>query len=255
MTGPKHLWSGDWQHESESASADLAKHRATTPGSEQAEPAPADPRPSRRGGRRALPVIAVVLLLLVGTAFGIGALRGSSAHHDAASGSTSSAAATQPTTPAPSTTTSPLPTPTIPVPTVPQPTTPTIPQPTTPTVPQSTPTVPQSTPPVPQPSISRPSTTPTASPVVDWLGMQIVTVPPGAAVVETVPSGTAGDRAGLEPGDVILEVNGHAVHSATDIASAIGGVAAGTRVPVEISYGSLLRQAEVTLAAPPTVHP
>jgi membrane-associated protease RseP (regulator of RpoE activity) len=261
MTGPKHLWSGDWQNESEAASADLGKHHATTPEEEPVAPAPGEPRPPRRSRRLALPIIAVVLVALVGTAFGLSALKGSSNTHHA----TSPTATSQPTTPAPQTTptipqpTTPTPQPTTPTPTVPQstaptPTVPSIPQPTNPT-PQPTTPSPQPTTPNPQPSVSRPSTTPTATPVVNWLGMQIATVPPGAAVVETVPSGTAGDRAGLEPGDVILEVNGHAIHGAADIAAAIKGLPAGTHVGVEISYGSLLRHATVTLGAPPAVQP
>ncbi len=71
------------------------------------------------------------------------------------------------------------------------------------------------TPTTPAPSLA--ATTPTtpqppapSGPPVSWLGMELVTVPPGGATVETLKLGSEGDRAGLSPGDVILEINGKA---------------------------------------------
>lgn len=90
---------------------------------------------------------------------------------------------------------------------------------------------------------------------VSWLGMEIVTLPPGAAVIETVQLGSPGNAAGLEPGDVILQINNRPIHAATDIAAAISGLRAGDRVQMQISYGSALYQTEATLAGPPSVHP
>jgi S1-C subfamily serine protease len=92
------------------------------------------------------------------------------------------------------------------------------------------------------------------SATVDWLGMQIETVPPGAAVIDTVTPGSPGDHAGLNPGAVILAVNNRPIHGAGDIAAAIRGLPAGDQVPIQISYGSSLYQTEATLAAPPS-HP
>jgi S1-C subfamily serine protease len=89
---------------------------------------------------------------------------------------------------------------------------------------------------------------------VDWLGMQIETVPPGAAVIDTVAPGSPADVAGLNPGAVILAVNNRPIHGAGDIGAAIRGLPAGYRVPIQISYGSALYQIDATLAAPPT-HP
>jgi S1-C subfamily serine protease len=95
---------------------------------------------------------------------------------------------------------------------------------------------------------------PAAGATVKWLGMQIETVPPGAAVIDTVTPGSPGDVAGLNPGAVILAVNNRAIHGAGDIGAAIRGLPAGDRVPVQISYGSSLYQTQATLAAPPS-HP
>ena len=45
MSSPKHLWSGDWRHESEAAASRRAQHRVTVP---EPEP-PAPPEPDDRG--------------------------------------------------------------------------------------------------------------------------------------------------------------------------------------------------------------
>ena len=117
---------------------------------------------------------------------------------------------------------------------------------------RSVPTLPpaQATPATP----ATPATT-TLSGSVDWLGMQIDTVAPGVAVIETVKLGSAGDQAGLEPGDAILAVNSRPIHGALGIAAAVRGLAAGQRVQLQIAHGSALDTTEATLAAPPIVHP
>jgi hypothetical protein len=61
MGGPRHLWSGDWRHESSSHAEDLATRR-TTSAEEPAEPTrlappprrPVAPRPPRRTWRARL---------------------------------------------------------------------------------------------------------------------------------------------------------------------------------------------------------
>jgi membrane-associated protease RseP (regulator of RpoE activity) len=116
------------------------------------------------------------------------------------------------------------------------------------------------TPTIPAPSLA--ATTPTttqpptpSSPPVSWLGMELVTVPPGGATVETLKLGSEGDQAGLSPGDVILEINNHPVTGAGDIAKAISGEHTGDKVALQISHGSSLFQTVVTLGASPTRYP
>jgi S1-C subfamily serine protease len=92
-------------------------------------------------------------------------------------------------------------------------------------------------------------------PGVRWLGMQITTVAPGEAVIETVALGSQGDRAGLEPGNVILEVNNRPVSNAGDIARAIKGLRSGDRVQLEVGNGSSSHETEAILRAPPTAYP
>ena len=90
---------------------------------------------------------------------------------------------------------------------------------------------------------------------VSWLGMQIETVPPGAAVIETIRLGSPGELAGLSPGDVIVEINHRSINGTGDIGAAISGLHAGDQVEMQISHGSALYRIQATLAAPPSSHP
>lgn len=259
MSGPKHLWSGDWERDSEASTQELDAQRkaASEPGPATQPPTP--PGPNRK---RALALAAVAAVLVAGVAVALVTLLGPSGHHSTTPTVASAPPATQtaptaPRAPAP-TTPAPIPIPPVTIPTVPhmipapQPTHP-APQPTTPT-PQPSPAP---TTPAPQPSPT-PQPTPTPAPTIDtrtvtWLGMQINTVA-GVAVIETVRPGSAGDRAGLEPGYTILSVSGKTINSAVDVADAVKGLQPGTRVQLEIGYGSLLKQTTIVLGAPPVVH-
>jgi S1-C subfamily serine protease len=112
--------------------------------------------------------------------------------------------------------------------------------------------------PAPSLAATTPTTTPppaSSGPPVSWLGMELVTVPPGGATVETLKLGSEGDRAGLSPGDVILEIDGKQVSGAGSIAKAISGKHAGDKVALRISHGSSLSTTVVTLGASPTRYP
>lgn len=87
---------------------------------------------------------------------------------------------------------------------------------------------------------------------MSWLGMQIVNVPPGAAVVETVAPGSEAEVAGLEPGDIVIAVNGRRISATRDIRPAIKGLHRGVVVPLEISRGSTLFTTQAALGAPPS---
>lgn len=196
MSGPKHLWSGDWERES----GRIEEHTAARP--RPRDPSPPPPRQRRRPYKAVL-IALVAVLVIVGGAIAL--------NSGGRSRSPSTTAATVPAAPVP------------------------IPQLT-----QTTPTTPAVTTPF--------------HPVL-WLGMEIATVAPGAAVVETVAPGSQGDVAGLEPGDSIFEINNHPISSAGDIADAIRGMPAGSRVVLRIANGSTLSQVTITLGAPPTNYP
>ena len=184
---------------------------------------------------------AVVVVVLAGAGYGLSALLSSSGNQAGQSGPVASAPALPTVPPSPPTTTTPAP-PTTVTPAPPTTTTPAPPTTTTPASPATTtPASPATAVPAPRP--------------LNWLGMQIATQPPGAAVVQTVQIGSAADRAGISPGDVIVSVDGRALHGTEDIAGALHGLSRGDRVTLQIAYGSGSSQAVVTLGAPPSVAP
>ena len=90
---------------------------------------------------------------------------------------------------------------------------------------------------------------------VNWLGMEIESLQPGVVVVDTVALGSPAELAGMEPGDVIVEVNGRPVNTTGDIASAISGLGMGDAVEIQVSRGSTRITTHATLAAPPVSYP
>jgi serine protease Do len=90
---------------------------------------------------------------------------------------------------------------------------------------------------------------------VSWLGMEILTVPPGVAVIDTVGLNSPAARAGLEPGEQIVQVNNRRIGGAGDIAAAIRGLHAGDTVQIQASNGAASYATGITLAAPPTPYP
>jgi S1-C subfamily serine protease len=93
------------------------------------------------------------------------------------------------------------------------------------------------------------------SPPIHWLGMQIETVPPQSVVIETVGLGSPAAAAGLEPGDVIVDVNGRAVSASGDIGRSIAGLHAGDQVEIHVNRGSTPLTTQLSLALPPSSHP
>lgn len=235
MSGPKHLWSGDWEQESEAA-----RGRQDDTGAQEPD-TPQQPPPHRRS--KAVPLIVIgAVALITGAAFGLSALVHSGKHHS--SSDTSTAAQV------------PFPQ----VPAVPRPQVPTIPQVPQQTIPQQTtpqPTTPQPT--NPQTGTTHRATpTPTASssPIIYWLGMQIETVSPGDVVIDTVRLHSEADQVNLDPGEQVIEINGHQIRSTSEIANAIKGLHRGDLVPVVVSYGSSNPSTVfLPLAAPPSTHP
>jgi PDZ domain len=106
MSAPRHLWSGDWEHESATAADELARRRRQPhqdPPTEEIAPPRASlaaraiawlhrmrqeigrwlaARPSRR--LRLAALIAVALLVVAGAAYGVSSLAGGSSHPPAA---------------------------------------------------------------------------------------------------------------------------------------------------------------------------
>lgn len=71
-----------------------------------------------------------------------------------------------------------------------------------------------------------------------WLGVQLVAGPGGSAVLETVDPNGAAAYGGLEPGDVISQINGQAVDSLGAAANAIDGMQQGQQAVIVVDRGS-----------------
>ncbi len=90
---------------------------------------------------------------------------------------------------------------------------------------------------------------------MSWLGMEVATVGPGRVVVETVASGSQGERSGFEPGDVLLAIDSRSLVSTADISKAIFGMRSGDEVQIEVGRGSAVFVTSATLAAAPVKYP
>ena len=69
------------------------------------------------------------------------------------------------------------------------------------------------------------------------------------ALISSVQPGSAGEKAGLEPGDVIRAVNGRQVEDSAQVPPMIGAMAPGTKVTLGIWRNGKMREVAVTLTA------
>ena len=76
MSGPKHLWSGDWENESEDATTQRVREPRPEPEPEAAPPEPR-PRAPRRSVRPWVLPVAVGVLVIAAAAFGLSKVIGS----------------------------------------------------------------------------------------------------------------------------------------------------------------------------------
>lgn len=79
------------------------------------------------------------------------------------------------------------------------------------------------------------------------LGMQIRDAAGGGAEVGPVRAGSPAERAGLTPGDVIVQVDGKLVPSAADVERAVPQLAPGTVLDVIVRRGSEQRRLRIDL--------
>ncbi len=85
--------------------------------------------------------------------------------------------------------------------------------------------------------------------------MEIITIPGGAAIVDTVTAGGAGDRAGLTPADTIVGIDNHTVTGSASIARVVRGKHKGDKVTVTVVRGGTSLDVQTTFTGPPTVYP
>jgi S1-C subfamily serine protease len=195
MTGPKHLWSGDWERESEEAAASRARLTPSAPAASELPP------PASTAARRAAPRprgwMAFAAATAIAIAVAIVLLGGSSSPKSPAPQAAAQAGqATQPFG------------------------------------------LTQPTPPV-QAAPSQPAVAAVPNqPHVHWLGMEIVAGQNGGVVIETVRIGSVGDQAGLDPGDQIVSVDGHAITTTPQLRGVISGMRPGDQVSITVERGS-----------------
>ena len=73
-----------------------------------------------------------------------------------------------------------------------------------------------------------------------------------AAVIASVSSGAAADKAGLKDGDAVIAVDGEAVNSATSLVAQIRERRAGTKVELSIVRSGTMQKVQVTLGTKPS---
>lgn len=69
------------------------------------------------------------------------------------------------------------------------------------------------------------------------------------ALVSTIQAGSAAEKAGLQPGDVIRSVNGTVINEASDVPLIVGSIAPGTRIQVGVYRDGKTVEIPVTLMA------
>jgi serine protease Do len=80
--------------------------------------------------------------------------------------------------------------------------------------------------------------------LADGFGLQ----KPMGALVNSVEKGGPAEKAGVEPGDVILRFDGKVVNSSEDLPRIVGATKPGTRVPMQVWRNKSARDVQVTVA-------
>ena len=206
MSAPRHLWSGDWRHESSARGDELAARRADARAASEVEPAAAPPRSRRSAADRLrallrsigrLPrllsgrryasarrlriaaLVGLLVLVLAGTAYAVSAALSGSAGNGQA----------------------------------------------------------------------------VANGYQAWLGIDLYNSPYGGPIVVGVVPGSPAQAAGVDAGDVISQVDGKPVATASAFGSAIAGKHPGDHVVLQLERGAVTYVARVTLANRPVAYP
>jgi membrane-associated protease RseP (regulator of RpoE activity) len=218
MSGPKHLWSGDWRSESQQPATQPLPVRDLQPDAEAAPEAARTRRFSRRQLVIALSTGVAAAAVTVGlvTTLGGSPAKKPQVHRAASSGGSQGSGGQGLNAP--------------------------------PTCPQNATSCSSST--------STITATPVSTgPTANWMGMQIVTSPSGV-VVNTLKPGSAGDQAGFEPGDQILAIDGHVIGAVSELRTDTDRVPIGGPVTIAVLRQSVtLTLSSIQMTQRPTIHP
>ena len=84
-----------------------------------------------------------------------------------------------------------------------------------------------------------------------YLGVRMTDADDGAQIIE-VSSGSPAAEAGLEPGDVVVEVNGEAIGSSDDLRTAVAEREPGEQLELRVRSNGNERTVQVELGTRPT---
>lgn len=89
-----------------------------------------------------------------------------------------------------------------------------------------------------------------------WIGVEMTNSPDGngALIVSVVP-GSPAAAAGLQPGDILTEIDHHPVSTPNGVTSRLANLHAGDRVDLQVQRGPLQYDTQTTLAARPAGSP
>jgi S1-C subfamily serine protease len=88
-----------------------------------------------------------------------------------------------------------------------------------------------------------------------YLGVDVDMPAGGGVIVEKVVPGSAADRAGLEPGDVLMQIGNQSIVTPSDVSAAIQGMHPGDQVEIAVLRGASTFTTQATLTGRPTRSP
>lgn len=95
----------------------------------------------------------------------------------------------------------------------------------------------------------------TASGSGAWLGIDVESSVQGGVMVVDVFPGSPAQAAGMEPGDLITQINGHQILTPRDVRAAIAGMHPGDQVQLQFQGSGTSYTAKVPLGSPPAGYP
>lgn len=88
-----------------------------------------------------------------------------------------------------------------------------------------------------------------------WLGIDVASSAQGGVMVVDVFPGSPAQAAGMEPGDMITQINGHQILTPRDVRAAIADMHPGDQVQLQFQGSGTSYTAKVPLASPPAGYP
>jgi S1-C subfamily serine protease len=88
-----------------------------------------------------------------------------------------------------------------------------------------------------------------------WLGIDVANSQQGGVMVVDVFPGSPAQAAGMEPGDVITQIDGHQILTPRDVRAAITGKRPGDQVQLQFQGSGTSYTAKVALTSPPAGYP